>query len=339
MEQNIRKKFIEFLKSKKDFNQNQFIIDYEIPLGTKKYIAADLVIIEPNIREFLAFIEFKSYHSTEVFQTLNEQIKRNRVLQDLRYIPFYLITGDENDFVINKFENDNWIEITKDDFPNYNQLSTNAINRIKFKEREEEINQERDELVRRKNKGIASLISMMIASIAVASGIFFIKNSDIGLFQSPEKSDILLDSLKNKIERNFEKTELLSNRYEKTLILNDSLAKTISNSDNIQFLTLSEKINNLENKDTLLNFRFNQLARIITKDPLNTLELNNLKTELTLSKKDFNTDIEIITRDINSMNQKIEYKYNVIITLLGALLASILVLAIPNLLQWKKSSK
>ena len=338
MEELLKENFKSFIETK-GYNYKNFAEDYNLSDASGEF-QADLILAESDINEFLAFIEFKFFDQPDKFDIRKLQIQRKRESEDKLFAPFYLVVGNKEFFKIFKFENDYWKQILPKDFPSYDELLSLAIYRKKIqkeKKVEKEIKNEKEKFIRK--KGVYSLIALIIAIGSFIATFLYMNFRDSGngfdggdyieenIGSNNNQLLIIIDSLKTQVNENTNNTIKLNE------IWKNYAAKDSSKINDEKYI-INSQIKELVFKDSILTSKIELLENIISNDPKLILEYNNLRNDIALSNKELEKRLALVEKDFNGVNDKLDYKFTVSISLLVSLLTAIILMAIPNIFKW-----
>ena len=112
----IKNKFIQFLKSDKNFPDYSFLLNYHY-VDKGGIIYADLAILDTKTNNYIALIDFRNNISNDDIENYNLYKK---VLSQ-KDATFYVVTPNEtnDDFSIYTLFNSELINVSKDEFPNF----------------------------------------------------------------------------------------------------------------------------------------------------------------------------------------------------------------------------
>lgn len=301
--------FSAFLKDQKGYPQASLFYEAQIKHrfreGTHKKYYVDLLILDTELNNYLALVEFKSNINDQVLKTSYDQVKTYLSSMSRTGIPAYLVVGDEQNFIIYQFSKKEWIKIDNADFPEYQTLQAKTEADIKITT--DEINEEKyiDAKSKRellKSTAWSTLVSLIIG---ISTVIYFSNN----LLHNEGNKEKELISLKNDST-----AILIASLSKKMIILEDSLFKSkIIDTTTFQIkklLEIEKRVENFEssvtsNPDRLLklqeiNFEFRNLENIISKEKeISEIKITNVKEKL---------------------DQVIIYTSGLIITIIGSIL-------------------
>lgn len=126
--------FIKFLREEKKFPEGSIIQEFPISDNeNKKRYIADLVLYDINNKQFIGLIEFKKLLNKISKTTSFDQVTTYLRLMGNQELHTYLVGCDANNklliYVLNS-ENE-WQEISKENFPNYESLSAIQLTKTK----------------------------------------------------------------------------------------------------------------------------------------------------------------------------------------------------------------
>ncbi|MCY1636707.1 hypothetical protein [Marinifilum sp. D737] len=331
--------FSHFLISQKDFLQDCLSYNYGFTSkkGNVSYI--DLIIFDDNIvNQPLAIVEFKINIPAEGATT-------ERTKELLNYVgeidvPAYLICPSENDFWIYELTDGIWQRLEKSNFPDFKALKGIFAAKAKLKGFQDAKKAKEKARKLQRKKAYTSLFSIIIAIVGglittiAISGIFSTKNES-----RPSDKDFVqrIESLEERVRANQKYSVLFSNQLAEMLAAGDSL-KDSNQSNNYyhrKLLKINQSVDLIKADNSNLKTELEQLKHTISKDPLYLIELSTIRTDIVLLEKELDSDINIIKSELKSTDEK----YNFLIGGIVTLIISILVLAVPNLIQGIKNTK
>lgn len=300
--------FSDFLIYKKDFLQDclAYKTDFTSKKGNHSYI--DLIIFDDSIiNQPLAIVEFKTNIPAEGATT--EKTKEHLNFVGEIEVPAYLVCPSEADFWIYELIEDKWVKLEKNNFPDFKTLKNTFAAKEKIKEFEDAKKAKDKERKLQRKKAYTSLLSIIIAiaggliSTIALSGIFSTKDSS----QSRDKQLVQrIENLEEKVKDNQLNSDIFTKQLEELVDAGDSIKDSIQSRQYFhnQLVKLNQSVNLIETDNSKLNKELEQLKRVISKDPLYLIELNTIRTDITILEKDLDNDIIMINRDLESVNEK-----------------------------------
>jgi hypothetical protein len=282
MEENkLAESFYKFLEEEKGFPKASLLKQSPTYSINRRRVQIDLLLLDVRIGNYIGLVEFKSQ--------INPQIKSNIKVQTDLYakalksegIPIYLVYPiDEETFQILVFGEDDWISISKDEFPEFETLSAKKKieEKIESKEIEEEnlknIERKRDYKKRTSLWTLTSLILGILTSILT----FYISINKKNEVSKPTLVNAMIlmriDSLETEIN-DLKKTNTTSKVID-TLFIVDS-TKT--------FTGINKRLKNIETgiidngEKTLALKNTNQQIELLKQELINQEKLIELRNE------------------------------------------------------------
>lgn len=282
MEENkLAESFYKFLEEEKGFPKASLLKQSPAYSINRRRVQIDLLLLDVRIGNYIGLVEFKSQ--------INPQIKSNIKVQTDLYakalksegIPIYLVYPiDEETFQILVFGEDDWISISKDEFPEFETLSAKKKieEKIESKEIEEEnlknIERKRDYKKRTSLWTLTSLILGILTSILT----FYISINKKNEVSKPTLVNAMIlmriDSLETEIN-DLKKTNTTSKVIDKLFIVDST--KT--------FTGINKRLKNIETgiidngEKTLALKNTNQQIELLKQELINQEKLIELRNE------------------------------------------------------------
>lgn len=290
MEENkLAESFYKFLEEEKGFPKASLLKQPPaISIGNRR-LQIDLLLLDVRIGNYIGQVEFKSQ--------INPQIKNNVKVQTDVYIkalksegiPTYLVYPiDDETFQILVYGEEDWVSISKDEFPEFETLSAKKKieEKIEYKEIEGKIleNIERKRYYK-KRTSLWTLTSLIIGVLSSIFVFYFSINFNKEVSKPTLVNAMILmqiDSLEmqiNKLKKLNNKTTVID-----TLFVVDS-TKT--------FIGINKRLKNLENgiidnaEKTLALKNTNQQIELLKQELINQEKLIELRNENLSNRIDF----------------------------------------------------
>ncbi len=169
-EKDVQDRFCKFLISEKKFPTTSLLRQAPTYSVGGSNIQADLLLMDVRIGEYIGIVEFKGSISPQLKGSAAHLIQRYLSIIKAPELPSYLVYPfDESDFQILVFGENEWISITKDEFPEFETLSTKK--KIEEKVAEKEVQEKIVEAVemkqdRTKRLSVWILVSLIVGILA-----------------------------------------------------------------------------------------------------------------------------------------------------------------------------
>ena len=290
----IKNKFIQFLKSDKNFSDDSFLLNYHyVDKGGLIYV--DLAILDTKTNNYIALIDFRNNISNHDIENYNLYKK---VLSQKDAI-FYVVTPNEtnDDFSIYTLFNSELINVSKDEFPNFQTL----IAKRKADEKadlESIIEEEKKENINKKNV-LTTTLATAIVSLIIA--MLLTKSLDIFNFDNT-KTKKENDIVNSNIYKELEKLKL-------QLSIMDSKKDTVTKTD-IEIEQIKKRLINIE--------------KLITQDPKNILELQKIDNHFERLNQIIDREKELNNLKVEKLEDKMNTYSNIIFSLLVTIIGAIL---------------
>lgn len=333
----VQKAFIDFLINEKEYSEDCLAFESIVGSDSKNIYRADLIIFDIFEKQYLSLIEFKNHINQNTLNNAIKQVSKYIEIIDNPDLPVFLVGGKDKNFEIYILRNSSvWEKIEKEDFPTFKKL----LKSISTKEMLREAENMRKEVEMKKrfqrNKSLASLFSIIVAVIGGIITVFLgtrIDNDNNTL--KDDEISIIIENLKSKIEDNSKISRKALAEYKNFSVVIDSLNLKSSDSEinnNFKLMMMESELKVLAERNDSIQSEFSHLKNILSTNPLRVIELNNIKTDVTLLEKDVKSEIRILQNNIDAVKEKYNFIIGGIITIIGA----ILILALPNLIRLNK---
>ncbi|MCT3845064.1 type I restriction enzyme HsdR N-terminal domain-containing protein [Elizabethkingia anophelis] len=279
------KTFISYLVNKKGYPLESILTNTELKIEARK-IFIDLAII--NNDKYLCAFDFKVSNSKIAFNFSKiHRITNSEVLDFPYFLVFFQEKDNGNDLEFKIFiETKNVLKpIPLDEFPHYKTLLAKAnadekIEQIHIKEDEIKVQKDKKNILR--GTAISSLLSMLIASLAI---FFLTKNTKSDLFTK----DLDKDSL----------SILISNQEKKIEKINKDLENLA-----IQYKTSDSSSSDIERKK--IDNRVSKLENLFDENPMKIVRMQEMTNQIKLLEKENQNLKEVTDIKITNMNNRID---------------------------------
>ncbi|WP_165734381.1 hypothetical protein [Polaribacter sp. 20A6] len=319
--QELTNKFYEFLEKEKNYPSKSLLRQSPAFEIDGQRIQPDLLILDTRIGEYIGLIEFKENINPNVKKLFRNRIEKYIKALKNESLPYYLVFPlDSNDFQILTIGDENeWISITKKEFPEFETLS--AKKKIEEKEIEKEL--EKEIVIelekKKKNKEKFSLWTLTSLTVGILTAIFsFYTSTSLDYLGNDnlliEKTRLEIEVLKGKIS----KLDSLKNRtltYRDTIYVRDSSAT---------FIDVEKRLSIIENG--------------LLSNPKKTLEIENIYDEIDLIRQKIENQNEIITLKNENLKTKIDLLNALVLGMILALFGSVIGFVITNFSERKNNS-
>lgn len=313
MEENkLAESFYKFLEEEKGFPKASLLKQSPAYSINRRRVQIDLLLLDVRIGNYIGLVEFKSQ--------INPQIKSNIKVQTDLYakalksegIPIYLVYPiDEETFQILVFGEDDWISISKDEFPEFETLSAKKKieEKIESKEIEEEnlknIERKRDYKKRTSLWTLTSLILGILTSILT----FYISINKKNEVSKPTLVNAMILMRINSLE-----TEI------------NDLKKTNTTSKVIDTLFIVDSTKTF----TGINKRLKNIETGIIDNGEKTLALKNTNQQIELLKQELINQEKLIELRNENLSNRIEWLNAIVIGMVISLFGAAIGFVITN---------
>ena len=319
--QKLSEKFNNFLELEKNFPRKSLLTQAPAVDFNNMRLRAHLLLLDTRIGNYIGLVEFLTEINPEIKGELTSQIEIYLKAIKSESLPTYLVFPNENDddFSILVFGDNDWMPITKAEFPEFETLS--AKKKIEEKSYAKELEEKvlvEDER-KKANKAKISLwtLSSLIAGLITAILTFYITidnskkdTNTTGIFVSTE-----LDSIKEKIKS--------IDRIDR---------KSISKKDTLYIIDSKNNYSAIDNR-----------LRIIEEGIINntekTLSLKNTQHEIDIINEQIKNQEKIIQLKNESLISRLEWLNAVVIGMVIALFSSAIGFVITNYNERKKYNR
>ena len=258
-------------------------------------IYVDLAILDTKTNNYIALIDFRNNISNHDIENYNLYKK---VLSQ-KDATFYVVTPNEtnDDFSIYTLFNSELINVSKDEFPNFQTL----ISKRKADEKadlESIIEEEKKENINKKNV-LTTTLATAIVSLIIA--MLLTQSLDIFNFDNT-KTKKENDIVNSNIYKELEKLKL-------QLSIIDSKKDTITKTD-IEIEQIKKRLINIE--------------KLITQDPKNILELQKIDNHFERLNQIIDREKELNNLKVEKLEDKMNTYSNIIFSLLVTIIGAIL---------------
>ncbi|WP_116769414.1 hypothetical protein [Maribacter litoralis] len=320
MEENkLAESFYKFLEEEKGFPKTSLLKRTPAHSISGRRVEIDLLLLDIRIGNYIGQVEFKSQ--------INPQIKQNVKVQTELYakalksegIPTYLVYPiDEEKFQILVYGEDDWISISKDEFPEFETLS--AKKKIEEKIESKQIEEKNLENIERKRdyKKRTSLWTLTSLIVGVLTSIlaFYISTSNRKEIDKPTLVNAMILMQMDSLETQINKLKKANNTTViDTLFVVDS-TKT--------FVGINQRLKNLENG--------------ILDNAEKTLALKNTNQQIELLKQELINQEKLIELRNENLSNRIELLNAIVIGMVLSLFAAAIGFVISNYNERKNTN-
>jgi hypothetical protein len=313
--------FLKFLETK-GYIRDNYLSQFSTIQRDSIHFRPDLVLVDTRNNNYIGLVEFRARFDRRVEQITIGQFYRYFGFLGSRRLPAYLVIPlEDDDFQIFELTDENtFIAITKDDFPNFETLSSRILIDEKITQRKIE-EKKIKELEEKKNRAVTSsifaILSIVIGVFTSISAIYFQQK---GIKFSDEKQIICCDTLDNQIINLKERISKLEN----SLVVFKDSTKTINT------IYVTNDISNIEN-------RLNAIEKTILSSPENLTALQKFKIEIELLKRNNEHIKELTQIRFDAIQNEFDTQNTWLLAVIIAVFGSILAYAIPNILtKWNE---
>ncbi len=241
-EEQLRSDFIAFLKEKKGYPSDSILVEVPIVSNKMGKLRVDLLLIDTRIGEYIGLIEFKSQLNPHVKKSSKYQVFSYLRAMNSPTLPAYIVTSSNEGFnIIVATEEEDWKPITKEQFPEFETLSSKKIIEEKEKIEKEEKEVKLEVEKKQKLRSIRALIPLTAIIIGLTSTIIssrYLLQDNLVFTDNCDCEEITreIDSLKSQLER--VKATVTTSKYIDTTYVVDST---------ITFKQISKRVEILEN--------------------------------------------------------------------------------------------
>lgn len=318
-EQPLKEQFVAFLKNK-GYSEDSILYDASFQdtitrVASKGFMTVDLAILDKQINEILAVVEFKE--NIKLGDDAHERFVRmaNAIRHDTKndFVSFFVVIPDsENDFRILVLSSQNtFLKIRKEQFPSLQEL---------IDKRNDQILGEKFETVREKLKTINEVKRKTLTTTAVtfASLIFGIIVSMVASTFLNKNERESMQALKYQSQSDSMQNELVRIKQQMYLLLRDS-------SQNIDSIParIHELAPQAEN-------RLRILESAVLETPEKVLAISRLNNQIDQLRLSLDHAKELQSSKIDMLNQKINDANSMIIGLFVAMFSAVVGYFITN---------
>lgn len=241
-EEQLRNDFITFLKENKGYPSDSILVEVPIVSNKTGMFRVDLLLIDTRIGEYIGLIEFKNQINPNVKKSTKYQVFSYLKALNSPTLPAYIVTPSPNGFnIIVATEEEDWEFITKEQFPEFETLSSKKIIEEKEKIEKEEKEVKLEVEKKQKLQSIRALIPITAIIIGLTTTIIssrYLMQDNLVFTESCDCEEIAreIDSLKTQLEK-IKFTSTTSKHIDTTYIIDSTRT----------FKQISERVEILEN--------------------------------------------------------------------------------------------
>lgn len=303
-EHKLAESFYNFLEEEKGFPKASLLKQTPAYSISSRRVQIDLLLLDVRIGNYIGLVEFKSQ--------INPQIKGNVKAQTDSYakalksegIPTYLVYPiDEETFQILVYGEEDWISITKDEFPEFETLS--AKKKIEEKIESKEIEEKNLENIERKRdyKKWTSLWTLTSLIIGILTAIFTF------YFSINKKQEVSKPTLVNAmILMRIDSLETQLNKYKKTNNQTTVIDSLFIVDSTKTFVGIDKRLKNIESG--------------ILDNAEKTLALKNTNQQIELLKQELINQEKLIELRNENLSNRIEWLNAIVIGMVLSLFAA-----------------
>lgn len=337
-EKDLINSFSHFLITQKGFFQDCLAYNHQFRSNSGDFSSIDLIIFDDKvINQPLAIVEFQTNIPAEGATT--EKTKKLLNYVGGIEVPAYLVCPSENNFWIYELSDEKWKKLDNSEFPDFKTLKDILAARVKLKEFEDAQRAKEKARKLQRKKAFTSLLSVILAVLVGLVTVTAISD----LFSADKGSQIDKDIVEriNHLEENLIANEKYADLFSDQL--SKLMAAAKSKKDSIQtdiyyqneLFKLGQSLKLLKAENSNIETELAQLKSIIAKDQLYLIELKTIRTDITLLENELENNVKVLRSDLGSIDDKYNFLLGGIITLI----ISIVILALPNVIQGLRNSK
>lgn len=321
MEENkLADSFYKFLEEEKGFPKTSLLKQTPAYNIGNRRIEIDLLLLDIRIGNYIGQVEFKIQINPQIKYSVKVQTDLYAKALKSEGIPTYLVYPiDEDNFQILVYGENDWVSISKDEFPEFETLSAKKkieekIESKQFEEKNlENIERKRDYKKRTSLWTLTSLIIGILTSILA----FYISTSNRNNIDKPTLVNTLIIMKIDSLEIQLNKLNKIDNKATviDTLFVVDS-TKT--------FVGVNKRLKNIENG--------------IIDNVEKTFALKNTNQKIELLKQELINQQEIIELRNENLNNRIEWLNAIVIGMVLSLFAAAIGFVISNYAERKNTN-
>tara|TARA_R110002073_G_scaffold335623_2_gene528143 strand:+ start:17 stop:991 length:975 start_codon:yes stop_codon:yes gene_type:complete len=320
MEENkLAESFYKFLEEEKGFPKTSLLKQTPAHSISGRRVEIDLLLLDIRIGNYIGQVEFKSEINPQIKQNVKVQTELYAKVLKSEGIPTYLVYPiDEEKFQILVYGEDDWISISKDEFPEFETLS--AKKKIEEKIESKQIEEKNLENIERKRdyKKRTSLWTLTSLIVGVLTSIlaFYISTSNRKEIDKPTLVNAMILMQIDSLETQINKLKTANNTTViDTLFVVDS-TKT--------FVGINQRLKNLENG--------------ILDNAEKTLALKNTNQQIELLKQELINQEKLIELRNENLSNRIELLNAIVIGMVLSLFAAAIGFVISNYNERKNTN-
>nr|BFF40241.1 hypothetical protein BACY1_20460 [Tenacibaculum mesophilum] len=313
MENNkLAESFYKFLEEEKGFPKTSLLKQTPAYNINTRRVEVDLLLLDVRIGNYIGQVEFKNQINPQIKNSVKVQTDLYAKALKSEGIPTYLVYPiGEDTFQILVYGEEDWVSISKDEFPEFETLS--AKKKIEEKIESKEIEEKNLENIERKRESskrtsLLTLISLILGILTSILAFYISTNFKSGASKPTLVSAMILMKI-DSLESQINKLKRIKNRNTvvDTLFIVDS-TKT--------FMTINKRLKNIESG--------------ILDNPEKTLALRNTNQQIELLKQELINQEKIIELKNQNLSNRIEFLNAMVIGMVISLFAAAIGFVINN---------
>ncbi|MFA5575622.1 MAG: hypothetical protein WC994_11330 [Brumimicrobium sp.] len=309
-EKQLSEKFYNFLENEKGFPKNSLLKQAPAYSINSRRTQVDLLLLDTRIGEYIGIVEFKVQVNPQIKKTVKNQIDLYQTALKTDSLPFYLVfPNDQEDFHILVYGDNEWVAISKDEFPEFETLSAKKKieEKVYEKEREEEIKDEIDKKRELKKKTSLWTLTSLTAGILTAILSFY-------LTIDKQKNESII-------------TEQYSTQIQKLQDQIDQLEKS-----RLNIPSLIDTLHVVDSSSTVLNLerRIEIIENGISTNPERTLSIKDIRSELDVIQEQIKSQEKLIALRNENLINRIDWLSSIVIGMIVALFSAAIGFVLTN---------